>query len=65
MTHPSHRHTCFCCLTGNFFSNYSRIGQSPKVNFWELSWQYLVQAGWPSCHPTNSIKAMKDAQIYM
>jgi len=31
-------HTCFC-VTGSFFRNYSRLGRSSKVKFWELLWQ--------------------------
>jgi len=32
-------HALGLCPTGPFFQNYSRLGQSPKVNFWELLWQ--------------------------
>jgi len=37
-------HTLSFCLTRSFFQsysklNFSRLGQSSKVNFWELLWQ--------------------------
>ena len=32
-----------------------RLGQSPKVNLWELLQKDFLQAVCPSCHPTNCI----------
>ena len=55
------------CLIGTFFritsicySNlgYSRQGQSPKVNSWELGRTCAGQT--PSCHPTNSFTSLKN-----
>jgi len=43
-----------------YLLTYYRLGRSPKVNAWILLRQNLLQAGCPSCHPTNSIKALKD-----
>jgi len=35
----------------------------PEENFWPLWIPHFVQAGCPSCHPTNSVKALKAEQI--
>jgi len=58
-------HTFGFCLTGPFFWNYSkttysRLGQSPKVNFWELGIVVAehLQARCLSCCLSHSIKAL-------
>jgi len=51
------------CLTGPFFSkDYSRLGQVPHSCLKEepscIAGASSLQAGCPSCHPTNSVKAL-------
>jgi len=44
------------CLAGTFFQSHSRLGRSPKVNFfWKLLWQYsCVLDALPVAQPTAS-----------
>jgi len=55
-------------LTGRFFStDYCRLGQAPeglqKRTFGQFLMQNLLQAGNPSCQPTNSVKAPKNISV--
>jgi len=39
---------------------YMQICTSPQIEYWDAGMViYLLQAGCTSCHPTNSIKALK------
>jgi len=51
-------HTLQFSLTGPLFQSFSRLVQSPKINFWELLWQYFLQARCHSCQPTETVKAL-------
>ena len=46
-------------LTGQLFCSFLGYAESPKVNFWELLGPLFLQAWYPSCSPTNSVKARK------
>jgi len=50
-----------CMLVSHQFSKII-TGQAgiQKLNLWKLFYQDFLQAGCPSCHPTNIIKALKD-----
>jgi len=43
--------------------DYSGLGQSPKSKLLGIDVAELSHAGCPSCHPTNSIKALKDDNV--
>ena len=51
------------CLTAYFSGNHSSFSQNPmqrplKINLWGLQKDFL-RVGCPSCHPINSVKALK------
>jgi len=52
------------CLISLFSGDCSRLGRVPinfpNKNFWELMVRDFLQAGYPSCYPTNSVKALKE-----
>ena len=56
--HKSSVHTHGFSLVIPFFQSYSRLGWSPKVNFKELLWQYVLLTGCLFCYSANIVKAL-------
>jgi len=46
-----------------YLSGPFRLGQSPKVKLWKMTRQYYSVVGNQSCHPTYSVKGLKDRII--
>jgi len=49
-----------CCLISQFFQSYSSLGQTPKVNFWELlKWDFYRSSAYCLiCFTNNSLKVV-------
>jgi len=58
----THTHTQFV-FNRPIFLSYFRLGWCSKLNFWQLLWREVLQAGCPLCRLLKSSRALKDDSV--